>query len=120
VQLFLLGLEFEVYPLEWLDAAFGWVGLDPFNDDENRLLRQWIEWKTIPELKVRDEWRENYTPPTKEAPVMERTGKAGIKVEIPAEKKAPPGELPLDEPGKEKKASPGELPLVGPEKQEKK
>jgi len=58
VQLFVIGVEVEAYPLELLDAAVGFLGLDPFNDDDSRILRRGYEWQTIPELKVRDESKE--------------------------------------------------------------
>jgi hypothetical protein len=86
VQFFILGVEFEAYPLEALDFAIGWFGLDPFNDDESRIQHTWYEWQTIPELNVRDEWQEKPMPPPK-------------KYYLPLEKKAAPPveEKPLSE-----------------------
>jgi len=97
IHLPVFGVEFEVYPLEALDAALGWVGLDPFNDDEGRLVRQWQLWQTIRELKVHDEWEESYDRVKKETLPTEKSARAGIKVEMPAEKRPPSGELPLGE-----------------------
>jgi hypothetical protein len=99
LQLFIFGLEFEAYPLEGLDAAIGWVGLDPFNDDDSRILRRWHQWQTIPELKLHDEWQETYKPAEKVAPAPGKNKNAGIKIEMPSERK-PPEELPIAEPEK--------------------
>ncbi len=60
---FVFGMEIETYPQEWLDAAIGWLGLDSANDDESRILHRWNEWQTIPELNVRNEWKETLKQP---------------------------------------------------------
>jgi len=65
LQMFICGFEFEGYPLECLDAVIGWLGLDPFNDDLERVMDTWRRWQTIPELKVRSEWEERLAPPKK-------------------------------------------------------
>ena len=89
-HLFIFGVECETYPLEWLDAVIGWVGLDSANDDESRLARQWYEWQTIPELKVRDEWQEKFTPPKNISPPAEE------KTAPLAKQKPPTSEEPLE------------------------
>jgi len=107
VQLFVFGLEFEVYPLEWLDAAIGWVGLDPFNDDDSRIVRRWYQWQTIPELKVRDEWQETYRPAKKVAPPSEE------KVAPRRRARAPMTEKPITK--EEKLETPKESTIESPE-----
>jgi len=94
IELGLFGIEFETYPLEYLDALLGWVGLDSPNDDEGRILKQWKELQTIPELRVRDEWSESLETEAKEA--------AGGGAVAPA-------------PAEESQPEPLEQPLVGPE-----
>lgn len=71
LQLFIGGLEFELYPLEWFDALLGWLGLDSSNDDESRILRRWAELQGIAELQVRDEWSESLEPKAEWPPVAE-------------------------------------------------
>ncbi|MCX8038114.1 MAG: hypothetical protein N3D11_13880 [Candidatus Sumerlaeia bacterium] len=63
LHLFVFGVELETYPQEWLDAVIGWLGLDSANDDESRILRRWNEWQTIPELNIRNEWKETLKQP---------------------------------------------------------
>jgi len=79
LQLFVCGFEIETYPLEYLDAIIGWFGLDPFNDDLERVMDTWRRWQTIPELKVRSEWEEKLSPPKKPARKKEPPRQEGTK-----------------------------------------
>lgn len=86
LQLLFFGVEFEAYHLEPLDFIFGWVGFDPFQDDERRVLRRWDEILRIPELQVRDEWQVFVVD---EPPKKEPAEAPPAETEAPAEPEKP-------------------------------
>jgi hypothetical protein len=99
IQLFFFGTEFEVYPLEILDAPLGWFLLDSPQDDDSRIQRRWREIQASPELHVRSEWYNTFEhePPGGEEPPLRPTGEPTDLTTQPGDHMTTPALEPGDE-----------------------